>query len=496
MNILRWAGACARALGLPVLLVIGSVVVPSAGASSQEIAVDPVEKFIRHYELVSLDPGALARKAADAETLTIDSPTMRFEVRLEPHDVRAADYRAVETSEDGMMRDVPAVEVRTYEGAAVNFPDSEARFTVEADGVAGMIIAADRTWFVEPFSRYSLAGGPADHVLYDIADLNPDAIDATCATTAAQKVSGAIDFVEDAAKDAASSGFRIVEIATEADDEYVAALGGRDAANAEILSILNQIEGVFEHELGITFRVVLQNTYSGRDPYTKTKDPERLLVQFRDRWNSAMGGVRRSVAHLFTGKDLKGSTVGLAYVGVVCSGPYYAYGLSQRLTVSPAKHILTAHELGHNLNACHSDTTGCNPNPSSCNNTIMQSSVGSGMTFCEESRRQIRAFVATNGSCLRSGASGLIAPTSLEGRTIGSSQVQLTWRDNTTGESGFEVQRKRKGAKWATLTTTRANVTSYRDAGLEPGVKYKYRVRARDGVARSAWSNKARLVMP
>jgi hypothetical protein len=64
------------------------------------------------------------------------------------------------------------------------------------------------------------------------------------------------------------------------------------------------------------------------------------------------------VAHLFTGKNLDGSVIGIAYLGVVCD-VNDAYGLSQsRYTTNFSLRVsLTAHELGHNWNAQHCDAS-------------------------------------------------------------------------------------------------------------------------------------------
>lgn len=82
------------------------------------------------------------------------------------------------------------------------------------------------------------------------------------------------------------------------------------------------------------------------------------------------------------------------------------------------------------------------------------------------------------------------APTNLQAPTITSASVTLTWTDNSTNETGFEVQRQRVTAPavdWATITVTAAGATSYTDNGLSAGVTYNYRVRAVGTGGNSAW---------
>jgi hypothetical protein len=70
----------------------------------------------------------------------------------------------------------------------------------------------------------------------------------------------------------------------------------------------------------------------------------------------------------------------------------------------------------------------------------------------------------------------------------------LTWSDNSTDETRFQIQRRRESGVYAPIADAPANAVSYRDNNnLEPGVRYYYQVRAvRDGgscAMSSAWSN-------
>ena len=52
----------------------------------------------------------------------------------------------------------------------------------------------------------------------------------------------------------------------------MAALGGSSNANNEILSILNQVDGIYQAELSIALRVTYQHTWAGSsDPFTATQ---------------------------------------------------------------------------------------------------------------------------------------------------------------------------------------------------------------------------------
>jgi len=321
--------------------------------------------------------------------------------------------------------------------------------------------------------------------------VRPDAEPGSCGVTGAERVDAALDDVAGDVDHALKTALSTVQIATETDNEYVNALGSATAANADILTIVNQIDGVYVAELGLSFQVVLQNTYAGADPYSTTTDANAMLTEFRNYWNANRGSVVRDIAHMWTGRDMAGSTIGIAYVGVVCSTPTYSYGVSQRWTGAPQRYILTAHEIGHNFNACHSDTS-CNPSPSSCSNTIMQSSVGTGFTFCQFSRDQINSWVAGHSSCLSTTTpTAPAAPSTLTGSAASGTLVNLTWHDNSSNESGFKIERRIGAGSYSQIATAGAGATTFADGGASPATTYTYRVRATNTTGDSAYSNEA-----
>ena len=73
----------------------------------------------------------------------------------------------------------------------------------------------------------------------------------------------------------------------------------------------------------------------------------------------------------------------------------------------------------------------------------------------------------------------LNAPSGTNAGAVSKSQIDVAWRDNTTNETGFEVQRSTAGPSgtFTALTTTGANVTSVSDRGLTPLTQYCYKVR-------------------
>jgi hypothetical protein len=85
------------------------------------------------------------------------------------------------------------------------------------------------------------------------------------------------------------------------------------------------------------------------------------------------------------------------------------------------------------------------------------------------------------------------SPTNLTARTVSSKRVDLAWRDRSSNESGFTVERC-KGAMcgaFLQIATVGANTLSYSDTTLPVRGTYSYRVRAFNGGGVSSYSNRA-----
>jgi hypothetical protein len=444
-----------------------------------------LDRLLRRYERVRYDPEVASRQVRESGELLLATGDNAFNIILEPHDLRAPGYRAEEELPGGVRRALPDATTRTFRGIAPGFPDSEARFSLRDGAVEGVILTPGEWYYFEPLQNFSRNSDPGEMVVYRRSDIRLEAL-GVCGTTLAHRIGEAREYVESLAL-AAAAGMNTAQVATEADYEYVTASGGAAAANATILDVLNQVDGIYSTELSVSLQVIYQHAWStADDPYTSTS-ASTMLGEFRDHWNTNFYTTPFDLAHMWTGKDMDGSTIGIAYLSVVCDARTYSYGISQRFTSSPGKYILTAHEIGHNFGATHPDQAV--PPQTECSNTIMNSSVGTGFSFCSFSRSEIATHVASNSSCLTAGPA---APSNLTAITVSGSQINLSWQDNSATETGFVVERKTgAGGAWGQVGTTASNVSTFNNTGLVGGTTYFYRVQATSGTGSSGYSNEA-----
>ncbi|HYE13154.1 MAG TPA: fibronectin type III domain-containing protein, partial [Pyrinomonadaceae bacterium] len=85
------------------------------------------------------------------------------------------------------------------------------------------------------------------------------------------------------------------------------------------------------------------------------------------------------------------------------------------------------------------------------------------------------------------------APSGLTAVAAAGGQISLSWADNSSNETGFDIDRCAGAGctSFQTRAETPANTSTFNDGGLTAGVVYRYRVRAFNGSGDSDFSNEA-----
>jgi hypothetical protein len=355
-------------------------------------------KIFRLGENQALAPTA----EANGGSLLVPTVAKTYVLNLTANDLRSPKYSAEETTVAG-VHTLDFGGVKTFKGKVSGEANSEVRLTIDGGRVEGYFLAGAEKFYVEPARKYSEFAADADLIVYRENDFsNPENFE--CHSELGKKIESGRQMVELQSVAQAAQALRVIELATDADFEYVQAFGGSNQANAEILSILNMVEGVYERELNLTFDITFQHTWTTQDPFAGANG-DAFVRSFQTYWNANFSTVPRDAAHLFTAKP-NFVNQGFAFIGEICkpvsaTRPSFAYGFSGKVDWVPAKYSITAHEFGHNLGANHNDSPDCSA-------TIMNATVNAlaPPTFCQASRAEIANYVAANGTCLSTRNSG------------------------------------------------------------------------------------------
>ncbi len=381
---------------ISLLLTILSVCLLSLDSNGQEPnkSAQELSAAFRQYSLLQMPSRESLKQLAQNGRLTLDANNQTFALHLQPRDLLSPKYHAAETGANGLKEIAARPVVQDFKGTVDGAADSRVRLTINDSVIEGFIFLADKQFYIEPARHFSKYAASGDLVVYEAQDIvNPIAL--SCGLE--EKIEKAANtYLSPDISPSAVSTFKVAEIATEADFDFFTQHGSSaDSSNQEAVHILNMVEGVYEQETGLTFSVTFQHVWTTPDPYPASLSS--ALPAFRDYWNAnfPVAQYQRDTAHFFTGK-VAAFGQGLSYVGVICSNPAFAYGISSYLNSEPAQFLITAHEIGHNFNAAHVDAA------QNCASTIMnaQLSYNTPFTFCQYSRDQMGTFANNNGSCL------------------------------------------------------------------------------------------------
>jgi hypothetical protein len=192
---------------------------------------------------------------------------------------------------------------------------------------------------------------------------------------------------------------RKLEIAVIGDASFRARYDNETEARDAMLTRLNIVDGIFSAQVGAGVEVTsinLADTLS--DSLDASTDPPILL--------DSLGRLRqqtpelndRGLTHLFTGRNLDGDNVGIAYSGTLCNQRYSA-SLAQAHDSAALDGLISAHEIGHVFGAPHDGEGDCAS--TSATEFIMAPVLNSRATSFSQCSLEQMAPRATSASCLR-----------------------------------------------------------------------------------------------
>ena len=194
------------------------------------------------------------------------------------------------------------------------------------------------------------------------------------------------------------SADRKLEISAIGDASFRARYASEADARDALLTRLNIVDGIFSAQVGAGVEVTSVNVADAlSDSLDATTDPPILLDSLGRLRQETPALNDRGLTHLFTGRNLDGDSVGIAYSATLCSQRYSA-SLAQAHDSAAIDGLISAHEIGHVFGAPHDGEGQCAD--ISPTQFIMAPVLNSQATsFSQCSLEQIAPHVA-NAACL------------------------------------------------------------------------------------------------
>jgi len=333
-------------------LVIAAAVACCAPAAAQR-------PDVAHHEAI-FDwrvTGRTASDAADAAAMTAGFSAFgrQFDLKLERNAHLSRGSRK-------MSREAVA-----FTGALRGRPGSWARIVMTAEQLPAGII-----WDGEALYGIEMSDDGSQPEIFRAADVIVPAGTMSCGMHDPAATTAAAMFAELATQGpeiARATGATLnLDLGLVADAQFSAQHA--DAATAMLIRA-NNVDGIFSEQIGVRLTVRQTDVYADADsdPFTGTSDAETLLGEVAAYRGHNELQDAQGLTHLFTGRNLGGSTVGIAYIGSVCGhriasdpqGRSFAVGLTQANFGPGAallESLIAAHEIGHNFGAPHDGEPG------------------------------------------------------------------------------------------------------------------------------------------
>lgn len=320
--------------------------------SLRSVSGDAVEK-----------PGAL-----DPVVLGFDALGKSFELRLEPN----SRLLAAVPAEFRLSSGIP------YTGSVDGAAGSWARILIRDGMPSGMIFDGQDVYALEvPGDSIVPVSQPIAFRLADVL-IAPGALSCAGGATATDGASVYRSLTKSLGAVADQGPGAITELSVGVVADHLFTESKTDP-NAAIMTRFNIVDGFYSQQLGVQITPNIDVFSAVDDPFGTTTDPTVLLNEVSDFRAASVTQQGYGLTHLYTGRDLDGTTAGLAWIDTLCRSRVGS-GLSEGRASPTIDSLVAAHEIGHNFGAPHDGdpNEACASEPD--NQYIMAPTVNSAFT--------------------------------------------------------------------------------------------------------------------
>lgn len=326
--------------------------------------IDVRNSLFKQYTIADMDLNSLYTGVISNNKLEIKVNTQVEQFILQPTQLLSSDYTLVIAGEGG-KRMYSDRSVKTFMGWTLDGRTSIV-LTIDKDFFVAMIQRNEHYSFIEQLNADGKFTNAGDLVYYNAGDFINDGTH-TCGVTELQDKSEKYDSPLEKRTNACG----VLEMAIASDHTMYDKYGSETNVENHNISVMNNVAFNYRHEFtdNIEIQIVTQyvsTTYNDDplSPNTTSTDISTVLDAF-SAWGEGggFGATTYDDGEMWSNRDFDGSTIGLAWVGAVCTG--YRYHVLQDFSSdADLLRVMTAHEMGHNFNAGHDSGSGYIMSPS------------------------------------------------------------------------------------------------------------------------------------
>ena len=355
--------------------------------SGQEKIYPELQTKFKDYQIIKFDSKAVFNRMLRSENL--ESFTIKFDngaqwnLNLKNSGIIGDNYQVTSLESDGAKVSYGTKAIPT-KGTINGMSNSEVSLTFNENFIYGFLRFGGEKYFIEPVYHMLDVRSNDEFVLYNTKDIIEQK-DYKCGYEFDIAENNRIKKnTEENIGQRRSGECLLINYNTASDWSMRTKYGSNSGVENHNIGVLNDVQTNYDNEFADEIQFLMNqqiiSTCSTCDPWTNSTDAEVLLGSFRS-WAINNGfSVAHDLAGLWTNRNMDGGTVGIAYVGVLCST--YKYHVLQDFSSNgDFIRVMAAHEIGHNFSAGH-DAAG--------SGFIMAPSVNNTNTWSAASKNSIQ----------------------------------------------------------------------------------------------------------